>query len=179
MQVNPYLLFNGNCAEAFKFYEQTLGGTILFSAPFAGSPGCENLPEEFGDKIMHTTMKIGDTLLMASDAPRDNIHNRREFPFRFHSRIPPRVRRSSTRFQKMGLSSCRIKRLSGPPVSACASIVSAFRGWLMSNKLARLPDRNLCGSAISAVYEHIHRRETQRNAEGRRVEFITTHEEST
>lgn len=69
MQVNPYLLFNGNCAEAFKFYEETLGGTILFSAPFKGSPGCENFPEEFGDKIMHISMKIGDTTLMASDAP--------------------------------------------------------------------------------------------------------------
>ena len=28
MQLNPYLLFDGNCAEAFKFYEQTLGGKI-------------------------------------------------------------------------------------------------------------------------------------------------------
>jgi uncharacterized glyoxalase superfamily protein PhnB len=25
MQFSPYLLFNGDCAEAFKFYEQTLG----------------------------------------------------------------------------------------------------------------------------------------------------------
>jgi PhnB protein len=28
MQLNPYLLFNGNCAEALKFYEETLGGKI-------------------------------------------------------------------------------------------------------------------------------------------------------
>lgn len=28
MQMNPYLIFNGNCEAAFKFYEQCLGGKI-------------------------------------------------------------------------------------------------------------------------------------------------------
>ena len=26
MTINPYLNFNGNCAEAFRFYADTLGG---------------------------------------------------------------------------------------------------------------------------------------------------------
>ena len=29
MQLNPYLLFNGNCADAFKFYEKCFGGKIV------------------------------------------------------------------------------------------------------------------------------------------------------
>ena len=69
MEVNPYLMFNGNCAEALKFYEQALGAKTLFSMPFAGSPACDTVPAEWGDKVLHATLEIGDTKVMASDAP--------------------------------------------------------------------------------------------------------------
>lgn len=69
MQLNPYLLFNGNCAEAFKFYEETLGGKIEGLHTFAGSPAAEHAPPEWGDKVMHATLTIGDNKLMGSDAP--------------------------------------------------------------------------------------------------------------
>jgi len=69
MHLNPYLLFNGNCAEAFKFYEETFGGKIEFIMTFNGSPAAEHAPPEWGDKIMHATLVIGDQRLMASDAP--------------------------------------------------------------------------------------------------------------
>jgi PhnB protein len=29
MQLDPYLHFNGNCEEAFEFYEKALGGKIV------------------------------------------------------------------------------------------------------------------------------------------------------
>lgn len=69
MQLNPYLIFNGDCAEAFKFYEQTLGGTIESLMTFAGSPAAEHVPAEFADKVLHATMKIEGQTIMASDAP--------------------------------------------------------------------------------------------------------------
>ena len=69
MQVNPYLMFNGNCAEAFKYYEQALGATVLFSSTFAGSPASEHVPADFADKVLHASLKIGDSVIMASDAP--------------------------------------------------------------------------------------------------------------
>jgi PhnB protein len=69
MELNPYLLFNGDCAEAFKFYEQTLGGKIESLMPFAGSPAAEHVPAEFADKVLHATMKIEGQTIMASDAP--------------------------------------------------------------------------------------------------------------
>ena len=69
MQVNPYLMFNGNCAEALKFYEEALGAKIEFSMPFEGSPACDTVPAEWGQKILHATISIGDTKVMASDAP--------------------------------------------------------------------------------------------------------------
>ena len=69
MQVNPYLLFNGDCAEAFKFYEQTLGAKIEALMRFAGSPAAEHVPPEFGDKVLHATMRVDGNVIMASDAP--------------------------------------------------------------------------------------------------------------
>ena len=69
MQLNPYLLFNGDCAEAFKFYEQTLGGGIETISKFAGSPAAEHVPPNWGDKVLHASMVIGDQHLMGSDAP--------------------------------------------------------------------------------------------------------------
>ena len=69
MQLNPYLLFNGNCAEALKFYEQTLGGKIETLSTFKGSPAAEHAPPEWGDKVLHASLLVGDQRLMASDAP--------------------------------------------------------------------------------------------------------------
>jgi PhnB protein len=69
MHLNPYLLFNGNCAEAFKFYEQTLGGKIEAIMTFNGSPAAEHAPPEWGDKVLHASMMVDDVRLMGSDAP--------------------------------------------------------------------------------------------------------------
>ena len=69
MELSPYLMFNGDCAEAFKFYEQLLGGKIEMSMPFAESPSAEPVPPEWGDKVLHATMTIDGQRLMASDAP--------------------------------------------------------------------------------------------------------------
>lgn len=69
MQISPYLMFNGDCEEAFKFYEQALGGEIVELMKFAGSPAAEHAPPDWGDKVMHASIKIDDQVLMASDAP--------------------------------------------------------------------------------------------------------------
>ena len=39
MQLNAYLIFNGQCETAFKFYEKCLGGKIEAMIPHAGTPG--------------------------------------------------------------------------------------------------------------------------------------------
>jgi len=69
MQLNPYLLFNGDCEQALKFYEQTLGAKIEFLTRFAGSPSAEQAPPEWGDKVLHATLKVDGNVVMASDAP--------------------------------------------------------------------------------------------------------------
>lgn len=69
MQLNPYLTFNGDCEQALKFYEQTLGAKIEFLTRFAGSPAAEYGPPEWGEKVLHATIKIDENVLMVSDAP--------------------------------------------------------------------------------------------------------------
>jgi PhnB protein len=69
MQLNPYLTFNGDCAEALKFYEQTFGGKIEALFTFAGSPAAEHVPPDWGNKVMHATLKVAGQAIMASDAP--------------------------------------------------------------------------------------------------------------
>src|ERR1700704_3573557 len=69
MQLNPYLLFNGQCEAAFKFYEKCLGGKIEVMLTHAGTPAEEHVPAEWRDKILHARLVVEDSVLMASDAP--------------------------------------------------------------------------------------------------------------
>jgi PhnB protein len=69
MHLSPYLLFNGNCEEALKFYEQTLGANIKAVMKNEGSPMAEHTPPEWLDKVLHATFTVDDQTLMASDAP--------------------------------------------------------------------------------------------------------------
>jgi PhnB protein len=79
MQVSPYLLFNGDCQTAFKFYEQTIGGKITAMITHAGTPMEAHTPPEWKDKILHASLAIGDTVLMASDAPPDRYEQPKGF----------------------------------------------------------------------------------------------------
>lgn len=69
MQMNPYLLFTGQCEEAFKFYEKLLGGKIEFMMTHADTPAENHVPPEWRDKIMHVRMSTPGGVLMGSDAP--------------------------------------------------------------------------------------------------------------
>jgi PhnB protein len=71
MQLNPYLFFNGNCADAFKFYEKCLGGKIVTMMTHEGTPAAEQVPANWREKIIHARMTVGDQVLMGSDAPPD------------------------------------------------------------------------------------------------------------
>lgn len=69
VNVTPYLFFPGNCEAAFKFYEKALGATIDMMMPHAGSPAEGHVPPEWANKVMHARLKLGDRMLMGSDAP--------------------------------------------------------------------------------------------------------------
>lgn len=64
--VKPYITFNGNCEEAINFYAENLGGTIDGFHRVGDSP----MASEGADpnKIMHTRLTVGDSVIMASDS---------------------------------------------------------------------------------------------------------------
>jgi PhnB protein len=69
MQVHPYLNFNGQCAEAFGFYEQLLGGKIEAMMTFGESPMAGEMPPESHSRILHARLVVDGQALMGSDAP--------------------------------------------------------------------------------------------------------------
>jgi PhnB protein len=69
MQMNVHLNFNGNCREAFSFYEKALGSKIVMTMTYGDAPGGSPVPADWSDKVMHTSMMLGSGLLMGCDAP--------------------------------------------------------------------------------------------------------------
>ena len=70
MKVTPYLNFDGQGAEAFKFYEQVIGGKIQDMMTYNDMPEmAEHMPPEARGQIMHACLNVGDQTLMASDSP--------------------------------------------------------------------------------------------------------------
>jgi PhnB protein len=67
MNVSPYLSFNGQCEDAFRFYEHCFRGKLGPLFRYEGSPAATQVPPEWGDKIMHGSITIGDLLLMGAD----------------------------------------------------------------------------------------------------------------
>jgi PhnB protein len=67
--VNAYLIFDGNCEEAFNFYQSVFGGVFPYVGRYSEMPPEMPLPEKDRNKIMHMSLPIGDhTVLMGSDA---------------------------------------------------------------------------------------------------------------
>ena len=68
--LQAYLLFNGNCEEAVKFYCDTFNGEVLFTSRYSDAP--VDVATEYKNKIIHTVFKIRGTEVMASDSHSGN-----------------------------------------------------------------------------------------------------------
>ena len=74
MKVEPYLFFNGHCEEAINFYKQAVGAELIFQmrmneSPTPTQPGM--VPAGFENKIMHASLRIGESTVMVSDGNSD------------------------------------------------------------------------------------------------------------
>jgi PhnB protein len=70
MQLIPYLGFNGNCAEAMRFYASTLGGELEVLMSGADSPMAAQIPKELAHRILHARLALpGGAYLYGSDTP--------------------------------------------------------------------------------------------------------------
>lgn len=68
MRLDIYVNYRGTCEEAFRFYEEHLGGKITQSSRHAMMPN-PSLPAGWQDKILHARIEIGGTTLMGADIP--------------------------------------------------------------------------------------------------------------
>lgn len=67
MTLSPYLNFDGNAEEAFRFYQSVFGGELTIQK-MGQAPGMEHLSESEKNRTMHVSLPIGNgQYLMASD----------------------------------------------------------------------------------------------------------------
>lgn len=63
-----YLSFNGNCAEAMRFYERALGGKLEKMIRNGDTPWAAQMPPEHNHLIMHAYLALdGGGVLFAGD----------------------------------------------------------------------------------------------------------------
>ena len=67
MHIEPYLFFNGRCDEAIEFYRRALGAEVTMVMRFKESPDPASIPPGSEDKVMHASLRIGETTVLASD----------------------------------------------------------------------------------------------------------------
>lgn len=73
MKLDTYLNYGGNCAEAFRFYEEHLGAKIDSMMKFSDMPEPAKAPPGMQDSVLHARITIGGTVIMASDVPTDRF----------------------------------------------------------------------------------------------------------
>ncbi len=70
MHVQAYLSFDGRCEEAVEFYRRALGAEVTMLMRFMDSPEplpSGTVPPGSEHKVMHTSVRLGQTTVMASD----------------------------------------------------------------------------------------------------------------
>lgn len=73
MQLHTYLNYGGNCEQAFRFYEQHLGGKITMMMRHGEQPNQSGVSPEWKNAILHARISIGGTELLGADIPPDRF----------------------------------------------------------------------------------------------------------
>ena len=69
MELHTYLNYGGNCEQAFRFYEQHLGGKITMLMRHGDQPTPSEVPLDWNGKVLHARMNLGGTELLGADIP--------------------------------------------------------------------------------------------------------------
>ena len=70
MTMTTYVNYPGTCAEAFRYYETHLGGTISMLMTHAQAPGESRVTPEMKDQVLHARITVGGTELTGADIPK-------------------------------------------------------------------------------------------------------------
>jgi PhnB protein len=69
MKLFAHLNFPGNCAQAFEYYEQHLGGKVLALVRQSEAPGGGTPNLNGADPVIHARIALGETVLIGNDVP--------------------------------------------------------------------------------------------------------------
>jgi PhnB protein len=83
MKLCTYVNYPGNCREAFRFYEQHLGGKITMMTTHGQGPYANDGPPEWKNAVLHARIDIGETELFGADIPGCQPMTETFFAFRF------------------------------------------------------------------------------------------------
>lgn len=68
MKLTVYVNYPGNCEEAFRFYEEHLGGKITSMLTHEQQPN-PAIADNWKSKILHARIEIGNAVVMGADIP--------------------------------------------------------------------------------------------------------------
>ena len=85
MRLDIYVNYRGTCEQAFRFYEQHLGGTLTGIVWHGDQPN-PNLPPDWKGKILHARIEIGGAVLMGADIPHAERQHGRDYVVAFRNR---------------------------------------------------------------------------------------------
>ena len=129
MQINPYLLFNGQCDAAMRFYEKCLGGKITMTRRYGESPAASHTPVELAKQIIHATLTVGDFQLQASDCPPDEYEKPQGFSVTLQESDLAKAESAFNALAEDGTSPWHSVKPSGPRVLVWRPTNSVFPGW--------------------------------------------------
>ena len=93
MQMTTYLSFRGQCEEALRCYEATLGGRVGQIFRYAGTPLENTVPADWHDKVMHGNFTIGDQVLMVADVAPERYEEPKGFSLSLQMQDPSEAER--------------------------------------------------------------------------------------
>jgi len=93
VQWYPHLTFDGQCEAAFKFYERSLRGKILFMMTYENTPSDLQVPAHWQKKISHATFALGELRLSGSDALPGRYQKPQGFEVQFNLSDPVEAKR--------------------------------------------------------------------------------------
>jgi PhnB protein len=74
MKIDPYIMLDGKCDEAFEHYAKCLHGKIVMKQTFGDSPARDHVPADAHGRVIHVRLEAGDQTLMGSDTTSEHPH---------------------------------------------------------------------------------------------------------
>jgi uncharacterized glyoxalase superfamily protein PhnB len=135
MKLHTYLNYGGNCEQAFRFYEQHLGGRIIMMMTQGQQPNAKDVPPDQINAILYARISLGETDLMGSDVPSERFQPMRSAYLSLSVNTIHEAERFLPCFPMVARSSCRCRRRFLRSALRCYAISSELPGWSSTSEL--------------------------------------------